>query len=110
VLVCDGFVGNILLKTLEGAAGTIFTVLKQEFTKNIWTKLAASILKPGLTRFKKKLDYKETGGAPLLGINGVVIKSHGSSNARAIKNGIRQARIAIKGNLIDSIVSEINRK
>jgi glycerol-3-phosphate acyltransferase PlsX len=110
VLVCDGFVGNILLKTLEGTAGTIFSVLRQEFTKSIWTKLAAAVLRPGLRRFRKKLDYKETGGAPLLGINGVVIKSHGSSDARAIKNGVRQARIAIKGDLIGSIGSEINRK
>lgn len=110
VLVCDGFVGNILLKTLEGTAGTIFSVLRQEFTKNIFTKLAAAVLKPGLKRFRKKLDYKETGGAPLLGIAGVVIKSHGSSDARAIKNGVRQARIALQGNLIASISSEINRK
>lgn len=110
VLVCDGFVGNILLKTLEGTAGTIFSVLRKEFTKNIFTKLAAAILKPGLKRFRQKLDYKETGGAPLLGINGVVIKSHGSSDARAIKNGIRQARIAVQGDLITSISSEINRK
>ncbi|MFD2612962.1 phosphate acyltransferase PlsX [Paenibacillus gansuensis] len=110
VLVCDGFVGNILLKTMEGTAGTIFSVLKQEFTSSLLSKLAAAVLKPGLSRFKKKLDYKEHGGAPLLGLNGLVLKSHGSSDAKAIKNAVRQAREALKNDLVVSISSEISRK
>ncbi|ANE47506.1 phosphate acyltransferase [Paenibacillus swuensis] len=110
VLVCDGFVGNILLKTLEGTAGTIFSVLKQEFTSSLLSKLAAAVLKPGLSRFKKKLDYKEHGGAPLLGLNGLVLKSHGSSDARAIKNAVRQAREALKNDLVGSISAEISGK
>lgn len=107
VLVCDGFVGNILLKSLEGTAGAIFSVLKEEFTKSLLTKLAAAVVKPGLSRFRKKLDYKEHGGAPLLGLNGLVVKSHGSSDALAVKNGIRQARQALSNNLVSAISSEI---
>lgn len=110
VIVCDGFAGNIMLKTLEGAASTIFSMLKTEFTKSLATKLAASILKPGLKQFKNKLDYTEHGAAPLLGINGLVLKSHGSSDANAIKNAVRQARTALQHDLVGSIVSEINGK
>jgi glycerol-3-phosphate acyltransferase PlsX len=110
VLVCDGFVGNILLKTMEGTASTIFTALKQEFTRSIVSKVAAAVLKPGLTKFKRKLDYSEHGGAPLLGIDGVCIKSHGSSDANAIKNAVRQARNALINDLVGSISTEISRK
>jgi glycerol-3-phosphate acyltransferase PlsX len=108
VLVCDGFAGNIMLKSLEGAAATIFTALKTEFTRNLATKAAAAVLKSGLTRFKRQLDYTEYGAAPLLGINGMVLKSHGSSNAIAIKNAIRQARLAVQNDLLESIVTEIS--
>ncbi|WP_010269687.1 phosphate acyltransferase PlsX [Paenibacillus senegalensis] len=110
VLVCDGFVGNVLLKALEGTAGTIFLVLKQEFTRSFASKLAAAVLKPGLTRFKKKLDYTEHGAAPFLGIDGLVLKSHGSSDANAIKNAVRQARTAIEAELVSAISAEISRK
>jgi glycerol-3-phosphate acyltransferase PlsX len=110
VLVCDGFVGNILLKTLEGTAGAVFSALKTEFTRSLMTKLAAAVLKSGLSKFKKKLDYTEHGGAPLLGINGLCMKSHGSSNAHAIKNAVRQTRMALKHNLVQSIALEISGK
>lgn len=110
VLVCDGFAGNILLKSLEGAAQAIFSALKVEFTRTLWSKLAAAVLKPGLVQFKKKLDYTEHGGALLLGVNGVCIKSHGSSDANAVKNAVRQARAALVNNVVGTIVSEINRK
>lgn len=110
VLVCDGFVGNILLKSMEGTAGAIFSALKSEFTKTMFSKLAAAILKPGLSQFKKKLDYTEHGGAPLLGINGLVLKSHGSSDANAFKNAVRQARIAVSNQLVQAISQEISGK
>lgn len=110
VLVCDGFAGNILLKSLEGAAQAIFSALKAEFTRSIGTKLAAAVLKPGLVQFKKKLDYTEHGGALLLGVNGVCIKGHGSSDANAIKNAVRQARTALIHDIVGDISSEINRK
>ncbi|OXM84632.1 phosphate acyltransferase PlsX [Paenibacillus rigui] len=109
VLVCDGFAGNIMLKSVEGAASVIFSVLKKEFTQNLFTKLAALILKPGLTKFRRSFDYSEHGAAPLLGIDGLLLKSHGSSNAFAIKNAVRQARIALQNDLVRSISKEISK-
>lgn len=91
VIVCDGFAGNILLKTLEGSVATIFGQLKQEFTSSFLNKLAAAILKPSLVKFKKRMDYEEYGGAPLLGLQHPVFKAHGSSNERAIQNAILTA-------------------
>lgn len=110
VLVCDGFAGNIMLKSLEGAAGLIMGELKQEFSRSLLTKLAAAVMMPGLRGLKNKMDYKEAGGAPLLGVRGVVIKSHGSSDTRAFKNGVRQAREAVKNQLVRTIADEINGK
>jgi glycerol-3-phosphate acyltransferase PlsX len=91
VLVCDGFVGNVLLKSIEGTASTVLLQLKKEFTSTLLNKVAASILKPSLARFKKLMDYAEYGGAPLLGLRRPVIKAHGSSDERAIKNAIAGA-------------------
>lgn len=110
VLVCDGFAGNILLKSLEGTAGTIFSLLKKEFSKSLKNKLAAAVLMPSLRNMKKTLDYKEHGGAPLLGLSGLVVKGHGSSDGGAIKNAVRQARTEIQGRLTESISNEISGK
>jgi glycerol-3-phosphate acyltransferase PlsX len=110
VLVCDGFAGNILLKAMEGTAGAVFSALKTEFTRTFMSKLAAAVLKPGLSAFKKKLDYSEHGAAPLLGINGLVLKSHGPSDANAFKNAVRQARIAIENRLVEAISTETSGK
>ncbi|NEW05507.1 phosphate acyltransferase PlsX [Paenibacillus sp. SYP-B3998] len=108
VIVCDGFAGNIMLKSLEGAASVFFSVLKAEFTKTWYSKLAAAILKPGIMKFRKQFDYKEHGAGPLLGIQGLVLKCHGSSDANAIKNAVRQARIALQNDLVGAISAEIN--
>ena len=110
VLVCDGFAGNILLKTLEGAASLFFAALKEQFMGSFATRLAAAVLKPGLKEFKRNLDYTEHGGAPLLGVDGLVIKGHGSSDANAIKNAIRQARLALRNGLVEAIASEFKGK
>lgn len=110
VLVCDGFAGNILLKSLEGTAGAMFSLLKQQFSKSLKTKLGAAMLMPELRGLKGKLDYKEHGGAPLLGLSGLVVKGHGSSDGNAIKNAVRQARIALKADLVASISKEISGK
>ncbi|PYE52240.1 phosphate acyltransferase PlsX [Paenibacillus barcinonensis] len=110
VLVCDGFAGNILLKSLEGAAGAIFGLLKEKFTSSFKNKLAAAMLMPELRGLKSKLDYTEHGGAPLLGLSGLVVKSHGSADGNAIKNAVRQARIAVQNQLVDSISKEISGK
>lgn len=92
VVVCDGFVGNVVLKVSEGLAETLLGLLRVEMTSSLVNKLAAAILRPGLRKVGKRLDYAEYGGVPLLGINGSAIVSHGRSNAKAIKNAIRVAR------------------
>lgn len=91
VVVCDGFTGNVILKLTEGLAKTLMGQLKPIFTKNLATKLAFLTVKDGMKAFKKKMDADEYGGAPLLGASRPVIKAHGSSNAKAFKNAIRQA-------------------
>jgi len=92
VIVCDGFTGNVALKISESLTEMIGTNLKRMFQSNWFSKLGYLLLKPQLDEFKKKVDYSETGGAPLLGVNGVVIIAHGSSSAKAIKNAINRAR------------------
>lgn len=108
VVVCDGFVGNIVLKTTEGIASTIFKFLKEEIAASKLAKIGALFLKPALKRLKKRLDYSEYGGAPLLGLQGIVIISHGSSNAWAIYNAVRIARESILHNLIENIKENVN--
>ncbi|GIO66780.1 phosphate acyltransferase PlsX [Paenibacillus sp. JTLBN-2024] len=110
VLVCDGFAGNILLKAVEGTAGAMFKLLKEQFTANLKSKLGAALLMPQMRGLKEKLDYKEHGGAPLLGLSGLIVKSHGSADGNAIKNAVRQARIAIQNKLVESISNEISGK
>lgn len=107
VIICDGFTGNVILKLTEGLGTTIFKILKEEFTKTPLRKLGAIILKRGLKDFKKRFDYTEYGGAPFLGVNGVLIKAHGSSDAKAIMNAIRQAKLFVENSIIEEIVSEI---
>lgn len=91
VVVCDGFAGNIALKVSESAAWYISSLLKEELKSTLSAKLGALFARKAFTRIKKRADYSEYGGAPLLGVNGVVIIGHGSSNANAIKNGIKTA-------------------
>lgn len=107
VVVCDGFTGNILLKTYEGVAKLILTNIKNVFTKNIFTKLSALTVKGGIDTFKKKMDYTEFGGAPLMGIAKPVIKAHGSSNAKSFKNAIRQAVIYSNQGVISTIAENL---
>ncbi len=103
VIVADGFTGNIILKTVEGMGLAFISNLKDVFYKNAITKFAALILKKELKAFKKKLDYTEYGGAPLMGISKPVIKAHGSSNAKSFKNAIRQAKQFCEANVISEI-------
>jgi len=91
VLVCDGFVGNVALKISEGMAETVRFLLKQSLQATITRQVGYILSKQAFVDFKKRLDYSEYGGAPLLGVKGVCIISHGSSNANAIKNAIRVA-------------------
>ena len=92
VVVCDGFTGNILLKTSEGVVSTIFGMMKQHIRKSLPAQFGALLMKKDVfATMKKQVDYAEYGGAPLLGVNGCAIVGHGSSNAKAIKNAIFQA-------------------
>ena len=108
VVVCDGFVGNVVLKTVEGLVKTIFKLLKNEVQKSWLAKIGGLFLKPVLKRLQQKLDYTEYGGAPLLGIDGVTIISHGSSNAKAIANAINNAEEAAAANLPELIKADID--
>ncbi len=103
VIVCDGFTGNVILKLSEGVAKSITDMIKDAFTKNILTKLSAVFVKGGLSKMKKKLDYSEYGGAPLLGVKKLVVKAHGSSNAKAFKNAILFTEKSLKSDIIGKI-------
>ena len=103
VLVCDGFVGNIILKLTEGLAKNILKLVVSKLMSNLKTKLAALMLKPQLMELKKEFDYEEYGGAPILGVNGPVIKIHGSSTAAAVKNAIIKGIPYAEENVVDII-------
>jgi len=107
VIVCDGFTGNVALKISESLAEMIGTNLKLMFQNNWLSKLGYLLLKPQLVQFKKKVDHSETGGAPLLGVNGVVIIAHGSSSPKAIKNAIHRAHELSEKNIIEHIKQDI---
>lgn len=92
VVVTDGFTGNMVLKTIEGTAMSVFKMLKGALTSSMKSKLAAAVLKPDLKQLKNKMDYSEYGGAGLFGLKAPVIKAHGSSDAQAIFSAIRQAK------------------
>ena len=103
IVICEGFTGNVILKMYEGVAGVLAGNIKKMFKKNIFTMIGALFVKSGLDAFKKKMDYKEFGGAPLMGVSKPVIKAHGSSDARAFKNAIRQAMFYAESGAIDEI-------
>ena len=109
VAVCDGFVGNILLKGAEGAAKAVGTLMKQALTATIWRKLLAGMLKPALRSAADKMNYEHHGGSPLLGVNGVSIMAHGSSSALAMKNALRVAMESVQSSVNVHIQSEIAR-
>ena len=109
VIVSDGFSGNILLKGIEGTALFMSDMMKDLFKKNLLTKLAAGLCMSGIKAFKKKLDYRETGGTALIGLNKPVIKAHGSSDALAIRNAIRQARDAVNADIAGQIEVNIDK-
>ena len=107
VVVCDGFVGNVMLKTIEGVAGVLFDLIKAKITSTTVRKLGALAIKPGLKEIAKMMDYAEYGGAPLLGVNGISIICHGSSKEKAIFNALRVARECIEVDFITSIKEEM---
>lgn len=108
VVVCDGFIGNILLKTSEGIADSIIKILKSNIEKSIISKIGALLMQNVFKVLKKRVDYAEYGGAPLLGIDGCVVISHGKSNAKAIKNAIFQAIDFTNSGVNDKIKAKLS--
>ena len=108
VVVCDGFVGNVVLKLTEGVAKTLLGMLKGVFLKNLVTKLCYLGVKGGLGELKRMMDSEEVGGAPLLGAAKPVIKAHGSSKAKGIKNAIRQAKTCVQNDLCGTMQTALN--
>jgi glycerol-3-phosphate acyltransferase PlsX len=109
VIVCDGFIGNIVLKFAEGIAGMILGSIKGEIAKSIISRLAAIGVMPAFKSFKKRVDYSEYGGAPLLGLNGTCIICHGISDHKAIMNAIRVAGEIVNHNLNRRIIQEMSK-
>ncbi|MEP7294294.1 MAG: phosphate acyltransferase, partial [Chloroflexota bacterium] len=105
VVISDGFVGNILLKSLEATSRMVSNLIRQEIMASHVTKIGGLLARPAFDRVRKQTDPFEVGGAPLLGVNGVVIIGHGRSNDKAIKNAIGQARKAVAGRVIESIAA-----
>ncbi|MFA5060624.1 MAG: phosphate acyltransferase PlsX [Candidatus Omnitrophota bacterium] len=106
-IVSDGFTGNIMIKVSEGLMESIATLLKREIKKSPMALAGAALLKPCLNDIKKYADYSEYGGAPLLGVNGIVMISHGRSSPKAIKNAIRAAKREVEHNILAAIIKEV---
>jgi phosphate acyltransferase len=107
IVVCDGFVGNVALKTSEGLATMIGDFLRQEFARNLWTRLAAVVAYPVLAAFKRRVDHRRYNGAALLGLRGLVFKSHGSADAVAFEHALQRAYDAARNNLLDRVAQRI---
>lgn len=109
VVVTDGFTGNIALKTIEGTALSVFAMMKEALTSDFKSKIAAAVLKPKLKTLKNKMDYSEYGGAALFGLKAPVVKAHGSSDANAFYNAIRQTRNMLESNMVGVIAETIEK-
>lgn len=109
VVVCDGFVGNVMLKTSEGIAKMMGDFLKEEYTRSLFSKLAAVVSLPIIKRFRHRLDHRRYNGAALLGLRGVVVKSHGSADAFAFGNALDRAESEVSHGLLARITGEIER-
>lgn len=110
VFVCDGFTGNIILKTMEGMGKAFFSILKKSILSSFRYKLGALFLKPAFAQIAKDFDAKEVGGSPLVGIKGVSIVCHGNSNAYAFSNGIKMAINCVNNNLVDKITKIVSEE
>lgn len=108
VVVCDGFVGNVALKVSEGLVEVVGKLLKQSLKATITRQLGAYLARGAFNDFKKRVDYSEYGGAPLLGLNGICVICHGRSNAKAIKNAIRVAKEFAEGKVNERIATELD--
>jgi glycerol-3-phosphate acyltransferase PlsX len=109
VIVCDGFTGNVALKTSEGLIEAMLKLMKEELTRNMQARLGAALSRQAFRRLKKRLDYSEYGGAPLLGLRGASIICHGRSNGNAIKNAIRVAKDFAENHVDSMLAAELSR-
>ncbi|MBK5261804.1 MAG: phosphate acyltransferase PlsX, partial [Peptostreptococcaceae bacterium] len=107
VIVCDGFVGNVILKLTEGLAWNILKLLKSKFTTGAKAKIGALLLSDKLIEIKNEFDYSEYGGAPILGVKGAIVKMHGSSNAKAVKNTILKGIPYVENNVVQIIQNSV---
>ncbi|MED3552226.1 phosphate acyltransferase PlsX [Cytobacillus praedii] len=110
VVVTDGFTGNMVLKTIEGTALSVFKMMKTALTSSFKSKMAAAALKPDLVQLKSKMDYSEYGGAGLFGLKAPVIKAHGSSDANAIFSAIRQTRNMVENSVSQTIKEAVEKE
>lgn len=110
VVVSDGFTGNVALKALEGAALSVFSLLKKQLTSSFISKMAAAMLKPKLLGLKKQMDYSEYGGAALFGLKAPVIKAHGSSDEQAVFSAIRQSREMVANKMVATITEAVEKQ
>jgi glycerol-3-phosphate acyltransferase PlsX len=108
VIVCDGFVGNVALKTSEGLAQMLAQYLREEFGRNLFTKLCGLLALPVINHFRKRVDHRRYNGASLLGLRGIVVKSHGAADAYAFGFAIRRAYEAAKRDMLTSISENMN--
>jgi glycerol-3-phosphate acyltransferase PlsX len=107
LVVCDGFVGNVLLKTSEGLAGMLSQMIREEFTRSAFSRLAALLAMPVLNRFKARVDHRRYSGGALLGLKGLVFKGHGSSDAFAFERAMARAYDAARNRLLDRVHERI---
>jgi phosphate acyltransferase len=108
VVVCDGFVGNVMLKTSEGLAHMLYEFLKTEFTRNMLTRIAAAVVYPVLMAFKRRIDPRRYNGATLVGLKGVVVKSHGGADVFAFANALRRAAAEVEHGVLEKIAQRIS--
>ena len=107
VVVCDGFVGNVALKASEGLAQMLATFLRQEFSRNLLTKLAALVALPVLKHFKRRVDHRRYNGASLLGLKGIVVKSHGSADTFSFGNALERAADTVRSGVLERITERV---
>jgi glycerol-3-phosphate acyltransferase PlsX len=109
VVVADGFVGNVALKMAEATADFIFRALREEIPRGARGKLGGLLIRPGVGRIRRRLDWREFGGAPLLGIDGVAVVAHGRSDAHAFRNAVRVAKESVEADLVSKIREAVGR-
>jgi glycerol-3-phosphate acyltransferase PlsX len=107
VVVCDGFVGNVVLKTSEGLAWMLGQMIRREFQRNLLTRLAALVAMPVLNRFRRQVDHRQYNGASLLGLKGVVVKSHGGADAYAFRHALQYAASEVRNNVLGRIEAAV---